>query len=950
GYRQEALLEFMRLEGRGDCGRLTYCPSCLRTDSVEPGSPLYRCEECLGTKLECGECILRHHGRQPFHAIQRWNGSSFHKVTLQSLGLRVQVGHEMGGRCVNPKPAPADFTVIHTNGIHRLSLDFCWCEHRVAPWKQLLRAELFPATVDQPKTCASFRLLEQFQAVSGSGKVSAYEYHQALKQMTDATGINKPKSKYKSLARLTRQFAHMKMLKRAGRGNVEDGIKTTVAGGLALLCPACPRPGVNLLPDWESAPLEYKFLYILILALDANFRLKNLFRSSIEKDPGLHTGLAYFVNPGPYLAHVSRYATQKDISTCSGFKTLSHAESKNAVGLWATGVGMCICARHEMVRPLGVGDLQKGERYCNMDYIALSAAHDHGLKSIFFSYDIACQWKLNFFEHMTAFPCAPEFKAVDIQFGIPKCHCKGHKLKCQCYHAMQIQIIGRTDGEGIERAWSEINVVVNSTKEMGPGNRWDKLDVQFARHNWHKTIGLGTSVKAVICILFDNASRHMTAFLELTEVLPEERFKMEWKEEIEKWEKNQSLPSPYFIEVKQMTEAQVLLSLKEDERLTVVSDGTEIDDSMATACIEVGLAVEDMQRRLLEDIRDNEETLGTAKDIQNKRLTVHKHLRQLRDLQSEFMPCVKAQLRRAVGESRDVEHHKLWLPSDLNPVLREKGCLAGVGDIEAKLREAQCLDALATLRSALRARHSLFARRNKNFRGQKQSMRAADAAHRLDRKCKLMAAKYNIARAALKVLRGAGPWEDSLRELKAGDITSLHGSVLEIDDAEEDEPAGPSQKRRKTAKEVGEGHREISWIWIQEGALGDGQDEKLNQAVKLEWLKSRARAHHWREECLLLTEEKRRTLESFRFTAQEWDNRESGWHGLDAAVQEGVMGYARRQASVYRSLELHFRKLWDMPIEEVLEGENDSETETEDDGQGDRNCGEEHIDAAEMEG
>lgn len=70
GYHQEALLKFMRLEGCRDCGRLTYCPSCLRADGIELGSPLYHCEECLGTKLVCSQCILKHHGCQPFYAIQ----------------------------------------------------------------------------------------------------------------------------------------------------------------------------------------------------------------------------------------------------------------------------------------------------------------------------------------------------------------------------------------------------------------------------------------------------------------------------------------------------------------------------------------------------------------------------------------------------------------------------------------------------------------------------------------------------------------------------------------------------------------------------------------------------------------------------------------------------------------------------------------------------------------
>ena len=37
-------------------------------------------------------------------------------------------------------------------------------------------------------------------------------------------------------------------------------------------------------------------------------------RSSIKKDPGLHTGMAYFTEDEPYRKHVLKYATQKDVS------------------------------------------------------------------------------------------------------------------------------------------------------------------------------------------------------------------------------------------------------------------------------------------------------------------------------------------------------------------------------------------------------------------------------------------------------------------------------------------------------------------------------------------------------------------------------------------------------------------------------------------------------------
>ena len=66
------------------------------------------------------------------------------------------------------------------------------------------------------------------------------------------------------------------------------------------------------------------------------------------------------------LAHYPRFyfkLTILKISTCSSFKTLANAETQFSTGLRSTGVGMCVCAQHEIVCTGGVGDLQKGERY-----------------------------------------------------------------------------------------------------------------------------------------------------------------------------------------------------------------------------------------------------------------------------------------------------------------------------------------------------------------------------------------------------------------------------------------------------------------------------------------------------------------------------------------------------------------------------------------------------------
>lgn len=60
--------------------------------------------------------------------------------------------------------------------------------------------------------------------------------------------------RYTELMRMIRQWGHLKMLKRAGRGHDPDGVDGTGEGELAVLCPACPHPGKNLPNNWQNAP------------------------------------------------------------------------------------------------------------------------------------------------------------------------------------------------------------------------------------------------------------------------------------------------------------------------------------------------------------------------------------------------------------------------------------------------------------------------------------------------------------------------------------------------------------------------------------------------------------------------------------------------------------------------------------------------------------------------
>ncbi|PBK60933.1 hypothetical protein ARMSODRAFT_1026021 [Armillaria solidipes] len=99
--------------------------------------------------------------------------------------------------------------------------------------------------------------------------------------------------------------------------------------------------------------------------MDANFWLKNRLRhrNKDKKDCPLYLGLGYQVPNEEYFNHLKNYVNEEDISTCIMFAALMQKDTRLSTGLRCMGVGGCVCLRHELVCPLGLGDLLKGERY-----------------------------------------------------------------------------------------------------------------------------------------------------------------------------------------------------------------------------------------------------------------------------------------------------------------------------------------------------------------------------------------------------------------------------------------------------------------------------------------------------------------------------------------------------------------------------------------------------------
>lgn len=59
---------------------------------------------------------------------------------------------------------------------------------------------------------------------------------------------------------MVREWRHLKMLKRSGRGHDPSGVAGTKAGQLAVLCPACPQPDINLPLGWDSSPKDKQYV------------------------------------------------------------------------------------------------------------------------------------------------------------------------------------------------------------------------------------------------------------------------------------------------------------------------------------------------------------------------------------------------------------------------------------------------------------------------------------------------------------------------------------------------------------------------------------------------------------------------------------------------------------------------------------------------------------------
>ncbi|KAJ7033976.1 hypothetical protein C8F04DRAFT_957029 [Mycena alexandri] len=363
---------------RDGLGVYMFSPACSCCKAPLGGDTrLFRCTQC-GEFLQCANGLLLRHALTPLHAVQEWNGHHWVTARLSgegSLGLIYQIGHH-GFPCEFPGQERS-MVVLDLSGIHKIRYRFC-------EWNAW-----YPASTIDPETCATLDTLETFRLLNVVGNMNVQDFVGTLERKTDPLRVGELLDRYKAFGYMAHQYNFELCAKRTGRGHTEDGITKATPGAFTVLCWPCPHESKNLPEGWRDVETKYKFLYMLLIAMDANFRLKNRLRANENEDLALRAGNGYFVEDTGYKQHLRTYVAEKDASTCIAFTALLQKETRMTSGLQCSGVGGCVCARHGVIRPQGLGDLQKGERYANMDYILLSALLGVTLLALTISYDIS---------------------------------------------------------------------------------------------------------------------------------------------------------------------------------------------------------------------------------------------------------------------------------------------------------------------------------------------------------------------------------------------------------------------------------------------------------------------------------------------------------------------------------------------------------------------------------
>ncbi|KAJ3518426.1 hypothetical protein NMY22_g13683 [Coprinellus aureogranulatus] len=395
-----------------DClGRPRLCRDCCRIGHRL--SPFHKVETWNGAHWSpawlwhVGTVICLGHGRNPCPKYE----ASLEQLEERLIAVNAQSLDQDNSFCAKPEKRSVGcgniVCFLHTNGFHYLPVYTCWCsdahlddaqfldDEGEAPVEASIISPLFhlrcaatsenlhrcslldhafyPASWKSVRTALTFSVLQQFNLFKLHAHISTETYLDILCRLTNDIFPSEAPDRQSILRRVWAQWNYLSALKKNGYERAQLGDRSA-ASALALYCPACPQPGVNLPENWRQ-----------------------------DKD--------------------------QPPSSCAKLRAVSERNVFKK-GYDVTGVVAVACARHGCFAPGGIIDLQKGERQLNVDYAlveALRLTKATDTPGGLLAYDVNCQYCLKLRKRIKKGPYLSLDQSFPLDFVIGLFHVHGHK-------------------------------------------------------------------------------------------------------------------------------------------------------------------------------------------------------------------------------------------------------------------------------------------------------------------------------------------------------------------------------------------------------------------------------------------------------------------------------------------------------------------------------------------
>ncbi|THG98308.1 hypothetical protein EW026_g3855 [Hermanssonia centrifuga] len=280
-------------------------------------------------------------------------------------------------------------------------------------------------------------------------------------------------------------------------------------------------------------------------------------------------------------------------------------------------------------------DLQKGERFANVDFAMIS-----GLRlwaDLFMhvsAYDINCQYRINFEKRMEAFrQLTTEFESIPMRLkyfpwtlpGVGKFHLPAHNASCRYKFSLNLLPgAGMTDGESPERIWASLNALALRTREMAAGHRHDVINDFHGDMNVRHTYGMAAFLHRKYVEAETMHARAAETFKKLEDEIKEgalgpqklaewKRDEAEWIGKVVNMEEHKDLKNPYEPrQEKKLTQKQMLADL------AAKAVGTTGISYGLVGVLEEGMEIQNLKAEILQDLSagaDSDIPSSTMADI-----------------------------------------------------------------------------------------------------------------------------------------------------------------------------------------------------------------------------------------------------------------------------------------------------------------------------------------------